>query len=55
MLADGEDEGVVESDVGALRLGDVEIVSLCVRRRMQGQKVVRRVGACVGYRKAESQ
>lgn len=30
-LTDSEDEGIVDSQSGALRLGDVEIVALCVR------------------------
>lgn len=35
MLADGEDESVVEGKVCALRLSDVEIVALSVRGGME--------------------
>jgi hypothetical protein len=48
VLADGEDEGVVGDEAGALRLGDVEVVSLGVGRGVAGEELVGRVGAGVG-------
>jgi uncharacterized protein YcbX len=31
VLADTEDDRVVEDEIRALRLGDIEVVTLCVR------------------------
>ena len=47
MLADGEDEGVVQRDVGALWLRDVEVVTLGVWCWVEGQEGVGRVRARV--------
>jgi hypothetical protein len=43
VLADGEDERVVERDVGTLRLGDVEVVALRVGGGMEREERVRRI------------
>lgn len=48
MLADGEDEGVVEGDVCALGLGDVEVVALGVGGGVERYEGVRGVCAAVG-------
>ena len=50
MLANAEDEGVVESNVGTLRLSHIEIVPLSVWSGMQRQERVGRVvaGMCHG-------
>ena len=47
MLADAEDEGVVEDQVGALRLCNVEVVALRVWCWMQCEERVWRVTAGV--------
>ena len=53
MLADTEDERVVENEVGALGLSDVEVVALGVGRWMECQERVRRVVAGVSYWEAD--
>ena len=53
MLADGEDEGVVDGESGALGLGDVEVVALGVGRGMAEEEFVGRIGARVGDWKGE--
>jgi hypothetical protein len=53
MLADGEDEGVVDSETLALWLCDVQVISLCMRRWMAGQELVWRVLSCVNDGKGE--
>lgn len=55
MLAYGEDVGVVEGDVRALRLGDVEIVALSVGCWVQRQERVRRISASVRDRKTQGE
>lgn len=54
MLADVEDVGVVQGEVCALGLCDVEIVALGVGGGMQGEEGVGWVGAGVGDRESES-
>lgn len=54
-MADAEDESVVQGDVGALRLCDIEIVALGVWRGVEGQESVWRVAAGMGHGEAESQ
>lgn len=41
MLADAEDEGIVDHESVTLRLEDVEIVPLCVRCRVSDEEVER--------------
>jgi hypothetical protein len=55
VLADGEDEGIVEGNVGALRLCDVQVVALCVRCRVERQERVWRVGAGMGDGQPQSE
>jgi hypothetical protein len=55
VLPDAEDEGVVESDVGALGLSNVEIVALGVRGGVQGEEGVGRVAARVGQGQTEGE
>lgn len=47
MLTDTEDERVVEDEVRALWLGNIEVVTLCVRCGVKRQKGIRRVAAGV--------
>lgn len=53
MLADAEDEGVVEDEIGALGLRDVEVVALGVWGGVQRQERVGRVAAGMGYGQAD--
>lgn len=40
MLAHGEDEGIIDSEPSTLRLRDVEVVALSMRRRMTQEELV---------------
>ena len=55
MLADSKDKGVVDGQHLALRLGDVEVVSLRMRRGMAGEKVIWRIHTIVEDGKSERQ
>ena len=48
MLPDSEDEGIVYSESGALRLRDVEIVALGMRCRVTEEELIGRVVTAVG-------
>lgn len=47
MLADAKHEGVVRREACTLRLYNVQILTLSVRRRMAGEEVVRWILACM--------
>jgi hypothetical protein len=55
VLANAEDKCVVQCQVCALWLGDVEIVALSMWRGVQRQEGVRRVAASVLHRQTKSQ
>lgn len=54
MLADAEDEGVVDDQAGALGLCDVQVVALGVRRWVAGYESVRWVLSGVGDGQCQS-
>lgn len=55
MLADGEDEGVVKRNVGALRLSNVKVMALSVRSGMKREERIWRVRARVDYWETQCQ
>ncbi|OOF94348.1 hypothetical protein ASPCADRAFT_508108 [Aspergillus carbonarius ITEM 5010] len=55
VLADGKNEGVVDSQLGALWLHDVEVVPLSVGRRMAQHEIIRRVVVAVENGQGQSQ
>lgn len=55
MLADAEDDGVVRCQACALRLHNVEILTLSVRSWMACEEGVRWVLTCVGQGKSQGQ
>ena len=55
MLPHSENEGVVDSEAGALRLRDIEIVALGVGRRMANEEIVGRVSASMGNWQGEGE
>ena len=55
MLPDSEDEGVIDSQLRALRLGDVKIMTLSMGCRMPQQKFVWRILARMDDRQREGQ
>ena len=55
MLPDGKDKGVVEGEIGALGLRNIQIVPLRMRRRVESQERVWRIASSVHQRQANSQ